>query len=241
MIIYPALDIKDGKCVRLRQGRYDEMTVFGDDPLEMALHWQYEGAGFLHVIDLDGARGKGVNNRELIGRIIKVLRIPVQTGGGIRTMADIDEMLRNGAARVILGTAAVKDPALVSEAVLHYCGKVVVGIDARDGMVAIEGWEKTSEFAAVEFARKMESLGVKTIVYTDISTDGMLSGPNLRAMEEMHGTVSMDVIASGGIGSADDLINLKRLGVSGAIVGKAIYSGAIDLKKTIKLVEQSVG
>lgn len=241
MIIYPAVDIKDGKCVRLRQGRYDEMTVFGDDPLEMALHWQSEGARFLHVIDLDGARGKGTNNRELIGRIVKRLMIPVQTGGGIRTMADIDELLGLGAARVILGTMAVNNPALVSEAVLRYGERIVAGIDAKDGMVAIEGWERTSEFAAVEFAGNMELLGVKTVIYTDIATDGMLSGPNLRAMEEMLNAVSMDVIASGGVGSAEDLLNLKRLGVAGAITGKAIYTGAIELREAIRLVEKSVG
>lgn len=237
MTIYPAVDIKNGKCVRLTQGRYDRMTVFGDDPVLMALRWQNAGARYLHVVDLDGARGGGVNNRELIGRMIKALGIPVQTGGGIRTMADIEEMLRIGAARVILGTVAVNNPALVAEAVKRFGERIVAGIDAKDGKVAIDGWEKTSEYASCEFAGKMEALGVRTIIYTDIATDGMLSGPNLKAMEEMKNAVRMDVIASGGVGSVEDLLNLRRIGVAGAITGKAIYSGSIDLPKAIAAVE----
>lgn len=236
MIIYPAVDIKDGKCVRLRQGRYSDMTVFGDDPLEMALRWQRAGAHFLHVVDLDGARGQGKNNRELIGRIIRTLDIPVQTGGGIRTMEDIDEVLSLGAARVILGTAAVSEPGLVGQAVSRYGSRIAVGIDAKNGMVAIEGWEKTSPYTAVEFARHMEKLGVETIIYTDVAKDGMLTGPNFEAMNEMQRAVSMAVIASGGISCMDDLIRLKQIGVAGAIVGKAIYTGAIDLQEALKQV-----
>lgn len=236
MTIYPAVDIKDGRCVRLRQGSYSDMTVFGDDPLEMALRWQKAGARFLHVVDLDGARGRGSINRELIGRIIKALDIPVQTGGGIRTMADIDEVLSLGAARVILGTSAVRDPGLVEQAVAKYGGRIAVGIDARNGLVAIEGWEQTSQLTAVAFARRMERLGVETIIYTDIARDGMLTGPNLEAMGEMQRSVSMAVIASGGVSSIDDLIRLKQTGVAGAIVGKAIYTGAIDLEEALKRV-----
>jgi len=236
MTIYPAVDIKDGRCVRLRQGSYSDMTVFGDDPLEMALRWQEAGARFLHVVDLDGARGQGHNNRVLIGSIIKALDIPVQTGGGIRTMADIDEVLSLGAARVILGTSAVRDPGLVEQAVSKYGARIAVGIDAKSGLVAIEGWEQTSRFTAVDFAERMEKLGVETIIYTDIARDGMLAGPNLEAMAEMQRSVSMAVIASGGVSSIDDLIRLKQTGVAGAIVGKAIYTGAIDLKEALVLV-----
>jgi len=236
MTIYPAVDIKDGRCVRLRQGSYSDMTVFGDDPLEMALRWQEAGARFLHVVDLDGARGQGHNNRVLIGSIIKALDIPVQTGGGIRTMADIDEVLSLGAARVILGTSAVRDPGLVEQAVSKYGARIAVGIDAKSGLVAIEGWEQTSRFTAVDFAKRMEKLGVETIIYTDIARDGMLAGPNLEAMAEMQRSVSMAVIASGGVSSIDDLIRLKQTGVAGAIVGKAIYTGAIDLKEALVLV-----
>jgi len=212
------------------------MTVFGDDPLEMALRWQEAGARFLHVVDLDGARGQGHNNRVLIGSIIKALDIPVQTGGGIRTMADIDEVLSLGAARVILGTSAVRDPGLVEQAVSKYGARIAVGIDAKSGLVAIEGWEQTSRFTAVDFAKRMEKLGVETIIYTDIARDGMLAGPNLEAMAEMQRSVSMAVIASGGVSSIDDLIRLKQTGVAGAIVGKAIYTGAIDLKEALVLV-----
>jgi 1-(5-phosphoribosyl)-5-[(5-phosphoribosylamino)methylideneamino] imidazole-4-carboxamide isomerase (EC 5.3.1.16) len=236
MIIYPAVDIKDGKCVRLRQGSYSDITVFGDDPLEMALRWQKAGARFLHVVDLDGARGQGRNNRDVIAKIIKTLDIPVQTGGGIRTMADIDGVLAMGAERVILGTSAVKNPELVRQAVAKYGGRIAVGIDAKNGMVAIEGWEKTSGYSAVGFAKQMEALGVETVIYTDIARDGMLSGPNFKAMEEMQRSVSMSVIASGGISSTGDLLRLKQAGVAGAIVGKALYTGDIVLEEALKLV-----
>ena len=236
MIIYPAVDIRDGRCVRLRQGSYSDMTVYGDDPVEMALKWQDAGSQYLHVVDLDGARGQGKHNRDIIGRMVQALGIPVQTGGGIRTMADIDEVLSLGAARVILGTSAVRDPGLVEEAVSKYGSRIAVGIDAKEGLVAIEGWEKTSQYTAIEFARHMEKLGVKTIIYTDIATDGMLTGPNLEAMIEMQQAVSMEVIASGGVSSIDDLVRLKQTGVAGAIVGKAIYTGAIVLEEALKKV-----
>lgn len=236
MIIYPAVDIKGGKCVRLRQGRYDDMTVFGDDPMEMALKWQNAGARYLHTVDLDGARGGSSANRAIIGQIAKRLSIPVQTGGGIRTITDIREVLSLGVARVILGTSAVRNPELVKEAVAEFGDKIAVGIDAKDGMVAIEGWEEVSSFKAVDFALKMQSLGVKTIIYTDIATDGMLAGPNLNAMKEMNDAVSMDVIASGGVGSIADLESLRAVGVAGAITGKAIYTGAIDLAEALKRI-----
>lgn len=232
MILYPAIDIRGGQCVRLTQGRYDDMTVFSQDPLKMALNFQNDGAQYIHVVDLDGARGE-TGNRELIGKIAKSIDIPMQTGGGIRTISDIETVLKSGVARVILGTSAVKNPELVKEAVIKYGSRIAVGIDAKDGYVAIEGWEKTSSFKAVEFAKKMESLGVKTIIYTDIATDGMLSGPNLVAMEEMVNAVGMDVIASGGVSSVLDLINLKNIGVHGAIAGKAIYTGAVDVKQAL--------
>ncbi|MCX7772151.1 MAG: 1-(5-phosphoribosyl)-5-[(5-phosphoribosylamino)methylideneamino]imidazole-4-carboxamide isomerase [Clostridia bacterium] len=236
MILYPAIDIRNGKCVRLTQGRYEDMTVFADDPLEMARRFEKDGARYLHVVDLDGARGEN-SNRELIDRIAKALTIPVQTGGGIRTLADIKAVLESGIARVILGTAAVKNPELVKEAVALYGDRIAVGIDAKDGKVAIEGWEQTSDFTAVAFAQKMEAIGVKTIIYTDIATDGMLSGPNLDAMQEMAEAVSLDIIASGGVSSVQDLMNLKKTKVQGAIVGKAIYTGAVNLKEALRAVE----
>lgn len=234
MIIFPAIDIINGKCVRLKQGQYDKITIFSDDPVQMAIQFRNAGAKYLHVVDLDGARGDG-SNREIIRNIVQAVDIPVQTGGGIRTMADIDEVLGFGVSRVIIGTSAVRDPEFVTEAVKKYGDRIVVGIDARDGYVAIEGWEKTSGYKALDFASKMESLGVKTIVYTDINTDGMLAGPNLFAMEEMVKRVKMDVIASGGVSSLKDILKLKETGVAGVIVGKAIYTGDVDLKQALQI------
>ncbi len=237
MILFPAIDIRKGKCVRLTQGQYDEITIFSDDPVSMALQFQKAGAEFLHVVDLDGARGE-TNNRKIISDIAKALDIPVQTGGGIRTMADIDDVLSLGLARVILGTSAVKNPDLVSEAVKKYGNKIIVGIDAKDGYVAIEGWEKTSSFKALDFAAEMEALGVATIIYTDIATDGMLTGPNLYAMEEMVKRVKMDVIASGGVASVKDIRKLKETNVAGVIVGKALYTGDVDLKQALLVASE---
>lgn len=235
MIIYPAIDIRGGKCVRLTQGRYDDITIFSDDPVQMALQFQKAGAKYLHVVDLDGARGD-TDNREIISRIAKELNIPVQTGGGIRTMADIEVVLGSGISRVILGTSAVQNPEIVGEAVKKYQNRIAVGIDAKDGFVAIEGWEKTSGIKAVEHAKNMEALGVQTIIYTDIATDGMLSGPNLLAMADMAKKVDMEVIASGGVASLIDIRHLKEVGVAGVIVGKAIYTGDVDLKKALELI-----
>lgn len=232
--LFPAIDLRGGKCVRLTQGRYDDMTVFSDDPLKVALQFQNEGAKAIHVVDLDGARGDG-SNRELIGQIAQSVDIPVQTGGGIRTIEDIDNVLSMGIERVILGTAAVKDPTLVADAVKKYGKYIAIGIDAKNGFAATEGWEKLSDLKAVDFAKKIELIGVKTIIYTDISTDGMLSGPNLAAMKEMVSTVQMDVIASGGVSTLQDIIDLKNIGVYGAIIGKAIYTGSIKLKDALKI------
>ncbi|NLU51512.1 MAG: 1-(5-phosphoribosyl)-5-[(5-phosphoribosylamino)methylideneamino]imidazole-4-carboxamide isomerase [Clostridiaceae bacterium] len=232
MIIYPAIDIRNGKCVRLTQGRYDDMTVFSDEPVNTAIKFQEAGASWLHVVDLDGARGDA-NNRGLIIEIASKLNIPVQTGGGIRTLDDIKELLESGIARVILGTAAVKNPELVAKAVSLYNDRIAAGIDAKDGYVAIEGWEKVSRIKALDLAKTMKEAGVKTIIYTDIATDGMLSGPNINAMAEMVEKVNMEVIASGGVSKVEDLLALKETGVHGAIVGKAIYTGSVDLKEAL--------
>lgn len=236
MIIYPAVDIKDGRCVRLLQGRFDSETVYGDDPVEMAEKWASIGAEWLHVVDLDGARSGISKNRSIIADIVKKVKIPVQTGGGIRTIGDIDEVIALGAARVVLGTAAVKNPRLLKEAVDNYGDKIAVGIDAKNGKVAVEGWETLSSHDAVEFAKRVEQYGVSVIIYTDISTDGMLSGPNLKAVEKVVGAVGIDIIASGGVSSIQDLINLKNTGAAGAITGKAIYTGAIDLSVALRTV-----
>lgn len=229
MIIYPAIDIIGGKCVRLQQGSYSEVTIFGDNPVEMALKWEQQGARYLHVVDLDGARSGKSDNAEVIRQIAGSLTIPVQLGGGIRSLAAIDTILSYGVSRVILGTSAVQDQDMLKEALKEYKDKIAVGIDAKDGMVAIHGWEKTSDFTAVQFAQRVESMGAQTIIYTDISRDGMLQGPNLSAMSDMAAAVGIEVIASGGVSCLKDIIDLKPTGVKGVIVGKALYTGNIDL------------
>ena len=233
MIIYPAIDIKDSKCVRLTQGKFDNVTVYGEDPLEIAKNWEAKGGKFLHTVDLDGARGKGQNNRDIIKVIAKELSIPVQTGGGIRSLEDIEELISGGINRVILGTAALSDEQFLIDAVKEYGDKIAVGIDAKDGKVAVSGWEEVSDVDAVEFAKKVEKIGVKTIIYTDIATDGMLTGPNLEAMKIMASSVGISVIASGGIGSKEDILSLKPTGVSGVIVGKALYTGRVNLEEVL--------
>ncbi len=237
MMIYPAIDIKDGQCVRLFKGQFSDVTVYGDSPAEMAKKWESLGGEYIHVVDLDGAlKGHGVN-AEKIKEICNSVNVPVQTGGGIRTMEDIEAKLECGIDRVIIGTKAVADSDFVKRAVDKYGQKIVIGIDAKDGMVAIEGWEKTSDFTAVEFAKKMVSIGVQTIVYTDIATDGTLAGPNVNAMAEMTKAVDADIIASGGIGSLEHIKSLVPTGVEGVIVGKALYTGKVNLTEAVKEVK----
>ena len=235
MIIYPAIDVKDGRCVRLVQGKFNDVTVYSDNPVEMALKWEQLGAKYLHVVDLDGARTGEPRNIAVISEMAVKLGIPLQLGGGIRSIETIEIILCKGIQRLILGTSAVKDPEVVKKAIRTFENNIVVGIDARDGMVAIEGWARTSEFTAVGFGKKMQDLGAKTIIYTDISRDGMLSGPNLKAMEEMVKAVDIEVIASGGVSSLEDIRNLKEVGVSGVIVGKALYTGDLDLVKALEI------
>lgn len=234
MILYPAIDIKDGKCVRLRQGRFDDVTVYGQDPLEMAKKWEACGCDFIHLVDLDGAMDGVSQNREVVLKIAQTVQVPVQIGGGIRGMETVRDYLENGVARVILGTAAVKDAAFVKEAVGAYRNKIAVGIDAKDGFVAIDGWETVSSKTAISLAQEMQGIGIRTIIYTDIATDGMLQGPNIMAMQEMVKAVSCEMIASGGVSSLEDLIALSQTGVSGAIIGKALYTGRVDLKEALQ-------
>ncbi len=235
MTIYPAIDMLGGKCVRLTQGRYDDSTVYGENPADVAKEWEQKGASWLHIVDLDGARAGEPVNLEAIKNIIKSVSIPIQLGGGIRTMEHIETLISMGISRVILGTSAVKNRQLVLNAVEKFGDKIAVGIDAKDGYVAISGWEQVSEFKAVEFAKIIEACGVKTIIYTDIATDGMLTGPNLEAMSEMANEVSINVIASGGVGKLDDVKNLIPTGVSGAIIGRALYAGKLNLEDAICL------
>jgi phosphoribosylformimino-5-aminoimidazole carboxamide ribotide isomerase len=233
MIIYPAIDIKDGKCVRLVQGKFNDVTVYSDNPVEMAYKFEQLGADYIHVVDLDGARLGSPQNTAVISEMAVKLGIPVQLGGGIRTIEAIEIILCKGIERVILGTSAVNDQELVKKAVQSFGKNLAIAIDAKDGLVAIEGWAKTSEFSAISFAKRMEEMGASVIIYTDISRDGMLKGPNFKAMEEMVKAVGVDVIASGGVTSLQDIRDLKNIGVSGAIVGKALYTGDVDLKEAI--------
>lgn len=235
MIIYPSIDILNGKCVRLTGGRYDKVTVYSDDPVEYVARWIDKGAKFLHVVDLDGARsGKPVND-ETIRRIAGESSVPVQVGGGIRSLQRISELLDLGIKRVILGTAAVKNPQMLKEAVVKYKSAIVAGIDAKDGYAAVEGWEQKSGVEAIGLARDMQDMGVETIIYTDISRDGMLSGPNIQAMQKMARSVGCEVIASGGVKDMEDLKALSKTGVAGVIVGKALYEGRLDLEEAARI------
>ena len=234
MIIYPAIDIKDGKCVRLVQGDFNDVTIYSENPVKMALKWEEAGAKYLHVVDLDGAKYGSAKNLEVISRITSKLEIPVQLGGGIRTIDAIEKVFNKGICRVILGTSAVKNPELVKKALSQYGDKIIIGIDAKNGAVAINGWENTSDFNAIQFALKMEEMGAETFIYTDISRDGMLAGPNLKAMTKMIEAVNVDVIASGGVSKIQDIVDLKKTGVSGVIIGKALYTKNIDLKQAIQ-------
>ncbi len=233
MIIYPAIDVMGGRCVRLSQGKFTDETVYSDRPVEVAKKFDRLGAEYLHVIDLDGARLGEPQNVAVISEMAVTVGIPVQLGGGIRTIEAMEIILCKGIERIILGTSAVNNQELVKKAVQSFGKNLAIAIDARDGMVAIEGWAKMSSFTALDFAKKMEDIGTSVIIYTDISRDGMLSGPNLKAMEEMARAIDIEVIASGGVTSLEDIKNLKEIGVSGAIVGKALYTGDIDLQEAI--------
>jgi len=237
MIIYPAIDLKDGKCVRLSQGAFDKVTVFNDEPKNVAKSFQEAGASFIHVVDLDGARSGKSQNHVAIASIVSAINIPIQTGGGIRTMEDIEQKLSMGVERIILGTAALKHPDLVKAAVKAYGNHIAVGIGASQGLVAVEGLEEVSRTKAVDICIKMKDIGVQTIIYTDIAKDGMMSGPNVEATKEIVETTGLSVIASGGVSSIEDLERLSEIGVSGVIIGKALYLGALDLKSVIRTFE----
>lgn len=240
MVVYPAIDIRNGKCVRLVQGEFEKESVYGEDPVEMALKWQRSGGEYLHMVDLDGARSGISQNLGVVTRVCKALSIPVQLGGGIRTMENVEEILTAGVSRVILGTAAVRDQQFVRQVLKNYGDKVAIGIDAKDGYVAIEGWLETSSFKAIEFGKLMQELGAGTIIYTDISRDGMLTGPNLAAMAEMAGALEAEVIASGGVANLEDIKELKATGVTGVITGKALYTGAFRLEDAIKVANKLI-
>ncbi|HYA02408.1 MAG TPA: 1-(5-phosphoribosyl)-5-[(5-phosphoribosylamino)methylideneamino]imidazole-4-carboxamide isomerase [Syntrophobacteria bacterium] len=241
MIIFPAIDLKDGKCVRLEQGVMATATVYGEDPRATAKRWQEEGAEWIHVVDLDGAMAKEPRNREAVARILEAVRIPVQVGGGVRTLEVLAAYLDIGVRRVVLGTAALKDPDLVVRACDRFPGRVVLGIDSRQGRVAVEGWDQTTAVDSVELARKFESLALAAIVYTDIQRDGMQTGPNLEATRKLARAVRRPVIASGGVGRLEDIVALRSLepeGVVGVIVGRALYTGSIRLAEAMALARR---
>jgi len=235
LLIIPAIDIKGGRCVRLSQGRMDSETVYSLDPCEVARGWEEAGAELIHLVDLDGAVEGETANIGVIEKIASSVSVPVQIGGGIRDVMTASRYIEQvGVSRVILGTAAHEDPALVGELTARYPGRVAVGIDARDGLVAIRGWVEVTSERAVDMARRFEDSGVACIIYTDISRDGMLSGPNVEATAEMAASVAIPVIASGGISSVSDIESYRDVPVEGIIIGKALYSGNVSLGEAIE-------
>ncbi len=238
MILYPAIDLKDGACVRLYKGEMDQATVFNDDPAAQARAFQDAGCEWLHLVDLNGAFAGAPVNGAAVEGILAATSVPAQLGGGIRDMATIEAWLAKGLARVILGTVAVRDPALVKAAARAFPGKVAVGIDARDGMVAVEGWAETTDVTATDLARRFEDAGVAAIIYTDIDRDGAMQGPNVAATAALAHAVSIPVIASGGVSSMDDLRALRDCGapLDGAISGRALYDGRIEVAAAAALL-----
>jgi phosphoribosylformimino-5-aminoimidazole carboxamide ribotide isomerase len=239
MDVIPAIDLLDGRCVRLYQGDYNQSEVFGQDPVIMAQTWVNQGASWLHLVDLDGAKTGEPVNLPVIAKILESVNIPVQVGGGLRTRDRVKALLEIGVQRAILGTVAIEQPELVGQLCTEYPNQIVVGIDAREGKVATRGWLETSEVEAVDLGRQMAIAGAAAIIYTDIQRDGTLQGPNLPMLREMAAAISIPIIASGGIGSLTDLLSLLALepqGVTGVIVGKALYSGNVSLQEAIRAI-----
>ena len=234
MIIYPAIDLKDGVCVRLMMGEMDKATQYGD-PAQIAKQWESQGAEFLHVVDLNAAFDGVFSNKEAVKKILQAVSIPVQLGGGVRSMADIDQRIKMGIRRVIIGTAAIENPMLAKEAAAKYPGRIVVGIDAKNGRVATRGWATDTGEEPVALALQMKLCGIQSVVYTDIMRDGMLTGPNTKAVRVMAEKSGMQVIASGGMSTLSDVADICNTGAQGVIIGKALYTGDIDLRQAIEL------
>jgi phosphoribosylformimino-5-aminoimidazole carboxamide ribotide isomerase len=242
MLIIPAIDLKEGKCVRLEQGLMDKATVYSGDPAGTAKHWEGQGAELLHVVDLNGAFDGSPRNLEAIRSIRAAIKIPIEVGGGIRDMATIRTLVSAGIDRIILGTAAIENPSFVQEACREFPGRIIAGIDAKDGLVAIKGWAEVTAVKAVDLAIKMQDYGVIAIIYTDIKRDGMLTGPNIEATQALAKALHIPVIASGGVHTMKDIENLlavRHSGVSGVITGKAIYSGSLNLREAIQFVKMN--
>jgi len=239
MLIIPAIDIKEGKCVRLREGRFEDVEIFSDDPIRVAVKWADKGAEMLHIVDLDGARYGKLTNISLVEQIIKKIGIPVQVGGGIRHYQEVKNLINLGASRVILGTILWKNKILAKKLFEDFSEKIIAGIDARSGYVAIEGWQNITPVDALDFAGKMEKLGAKRIIYTNIKRDGTLKGPNISNIEKMVKKVNIPLICSGGIASLGDikkLMGFETEGLEGVILGKALYKGTLLLEDALKLV-----
>lgn len=241
MEVIPAIDLLEGRCVRLYQGDYDQSQVFNEDPVAVAQQWVEQGATRLHLVDLDGAKAGKPENGQAIAAIVNAVNVPIEVGGGLRDRQRVTELFQMGVRYAILGTAAVENPDLVGELNREFPGQVIVGIDARDGKVATRGWLETSEVDAVELAKRMGQQGAAAIIYTDIKRDGTLKGPNLEALREVAKAVEISVIASGGVSTVTDLLSLlalEPLGVTGVIVGKALYTGDVILKEALRAVGQ---
>ena len=240
-MVIPAIDLKEGKAVRLFQGKMDRATVYSDDPVKAARHWESLGAELLHVVDLDGAFAGSPCNTDVIAAIVEELKIPVQLGGGIRDMETVRRMLEMGLSRVILGTSAVKTPALVACACAVYGDRIVLGLDARDGIVTIEGWDRDAGVDAMQLAMEMKELGVQRVIFTDTSRDGTMEGVNFQSTRDLALQTGLKVIASGGVASLKDIKEIMKLepyGVEGVITGKAIYSGKLDFREAVKLARE---
>ncbi|CDO04032.1 1-(5-phosphoribosyl)-5-[(5-phosphoribosylamino)methylideneamino] imidazole-4-carboxamide isomerase [Oceanobacillus picturae] len=234
MILFPAIDIKDGKCVRLTQGDYNQQKIYSDSPLIVARQWEKQGADFIHIVDLDGAKSGISANQSLIEEIASISPIPVQVGGGIRSLETIKRYVEAGVERVIIGTAAISDRPFLQKAVELYKGRIAVSLDARNGFVATNGWTETSTIRAIDLVKELEEIGVETIVYTDILKDGMLQGPNLEELEAMNQATNLNVIASGGVTTKEDIQQLINLQLYGAIIGKALYDGTLSFEDIVK-------
>lgn len=234
MIIYPAIDIKDKSCVRLTQGSYDKVTIYEKDPVKVAKRWEGMGAKILHIVDLDGAKDGKRSNEPVVREILENIKIPIQLGGGIRDEDGIKSLFNLGVSGVILGTVAVKNPTWAKEMIEKYGEKIIVSIDAINGLIATNGWQEVSNIKAIDFIKELKGYGLNRIVYTDIEKDGMLIGPNFQMYEEVVKSLSIEVIASGGVTSLEDIKKLKSMGMYGAIVGKALYDGKLDLGEVLK-------
>jgi phosphoribosylformimino-5-aminoimidazole carboxamide ribotide isomerase len=234
MILFPAIDIKNGKCVRLTQGDYNQETIYSSSPADMAAKWEKKGAEYLHVVDLDGAKTGTAANQDIISRITGDVSIPVQIGGGIRSMETVEKYIEAGVSRVIIGTAAINDRDFLMKAVSTCGDKIAVSIDARNGYVATNGWTETSRVNAADLVKELEALGVNTVIYTDILKDGMLKGPNFGELQTINNATSINVIASGGVTTKEDICKLKNQNLYGAIIGKALYDGTLSFEEALE-------